>query len=312
MRLLEQITILLILLAPVPAEGRDAGSIYVATDRDVYVSGDYLFFSSVLPDDPAGTAAGRSQYAYLLIRNEDSRPVVTIRFRLNDECSAGAVYLPDTLGTGYYQLVAFTNFMRNLGENHYFTRQLIIVNRFDRELSNLRFLGDRDSVPVPVAGGNRRSPIELDAGKTEYGCRERVELMLDRTDEAAGPDRFSLSVSLKGTGIPSLNSGMDDHADPGSRTGAGSRDNRVKYLPETEGIYYYGRVAGEDGQPVPGKRVYLSIPDSIPNLVYAVSGGDGTFSFLLSEFYFGKEAFFMLEDPEGSRLIIDDKFSLEN
>ena len=107
-------------------------TIFVHTDRDIYVAGEHLFFDLRLFTEPA--IAGRtSAFAYIALRSEKGL-VKRISLKVDKGQGHGQIYLPDTLSSGYYELIAFTNWMRNAGEEWYFKKPLFIANRFDNNL----------------------------------------------------------------------------------------------------------------------------------------------------------------------------------
>lgn len=103
-------------------------SVYVHTDRDLYVAGEHILFSTrLLKGQDTGKSSG---FIYLLLRGAHGN-VSGVTLPLDNAGAHGSIYIPDTLSTGYYELFAFTNWMRNFGEQDYFRKPLLIVNRFD-------------------------------------------------------------------------------------------------------------------------------------------------------------------------------------
>lgn len=106
--------------------------VYLHSDRDIYVSGEYVhcyiqLFPASQPHVP------RSSIIYLVLRDVSSRQVMQQALRLEGNALSTVFVLPDTLSSGHYELLAFTQFMRNQGEDSFFAKQLFIANRFDNE-----------------------------------------------------------------------------------------------------------------------------------------------------------------------------------
>lgn len=109
--------------------------VFVNTDRDIYIAGEDLFLSASLFTEPfiPGKVSG---FVYVALRSEHEI-IKRLTFELEEGKASGNIYLPDTLSSGYYELIAFTNWMRNAGEEWYFRKSIFIANRFDTSLEVL-------------------------------------------------------------------------------------------------------------------------------------------------------------------------------
>ncbi|HNX80389.1 MAG TPA: hypothetical protein PKJ24_10900, partial [Prolixibacteraceae bacterium] len=87
--------------------------VVMVTDREVYVAGDRLFFS-LLQTSSAGQT---SDYGYITLMNATGNHLFNGLLKYENYRSYGSIYLADTLVTGFYQLVSYTNFMRNNGDS---------------------------------------------------------------------------------------------------------------------------------------------------------------------------------------------------
>ena len=153
--------------------------VYLQTDRNIYIAGGDLFFTLYLK----GSSNQMSKYAYLILRDRYNFPVSRARVEIKNQSSFGTIWLPDTLHSDIYQLVCYTNWMRNEGEDSYFTKEIIIANRFDRKLERFDSTlyaypsansSDTDSVNII---GNENLVIYPD--KQIYKTREKVNFYID-------------------------------------------------------------------------------------------------------------------------------------
>jgi len=173
--------------------------ILLQTDRDIYVAGELLFFNCMRYDFPIQKAMERSRYAYLVLRNESNASILEICMKLENNIFSGSIYLPDTLSTGRYQLVSFTNCMRNIGEKSFFKKELLIVNRFDRELNkiflNTNLLDTIHNSEDKDFNKYDSSLITLSSDRNIYARRDKIKIVFDaaglKTNEIA-----HLSVSV--------------------------------------------------------------------------------------------------------------------
>jgi len=138
-------TLLLFVLCYFPVVGQDKSEpsiperVYLHTDKNIYIAGENLFYIIYLQGNPGQM----SRYAYLVLRNRNNIAVARERVDLKNQMAYGNVFLPDTLPTDIYQVVCFTNYMRNEGEDSFFTNEIIIANRFDKKTE----LADSTNIP---------------------------------------------------------------------------------------------------------------------------------------------------------------------
>ncbi len=161
--------------------------IFVTSDRDHYVAGERLFFHLRLfnMDDYEGP---QSSYAYLTLRNQDG-VIDGLTLRLMEGQASGSLYLHDTLSTGLYEMLGFTNWMRNHGEQAFFRKTIFIANRFDQDLSFIEpaIVSDQDlDLLFSAEGGNmvNEQPAKLLISATgKFDASNRDVFALDQAGD---------------------------------------------------------------------------------------------------------------------------------
>ena len=294
--------------------------VFVHTDRAFYIAGEDVFFKIYIINADSHKLSEISKIAYLILRNSASVPVAKIRFKVDGGIAFGSFFLSDTLSSGLYQLTAFTNWMRNSGEETFFKKEIFVANRFDKELHVL------DGSPDPSAIQNNSAPPDVKENismivipdKAEYSRREKINLSLkfpDNTsgigadisvsvfEEAPGNDnRFSISKYFSKQSIDSISQIFPDL-------------HKVRFLPEMKGEIIQGRIIDrETREAVANSCIFLCAKDTIVNLKYDYSDAHGFFRFLLNDYYNGKDLFFSIKDNTEDKLkiVTDDKFELNN
>ncbi len=101
---------------------------FVETDRDIYISGEDVWFNIWLFDRQKETLSDNSKIVYVEILSPNNRPVVQKRIGLASGTGSGRVTLPDTLRPGVYLLRAYTSWMKNFMPENCFTRKLKVYN----------------------------------------------------------------------------------------------------------------------------------------------------------------------------------------
>jgi len=288
--------------------------IYLHTDRDIYIAGENLFYKLYLKGNPDQL----SRYAYLLLRDLNNSVVIHVRSEINDLVSYGNIYLPDTLSSGFYQIVCYTNLMRNGSEENYFMKEIIVANRFDEKLNPFTDVSGGNnpdiysSKMINDSSSNRNLAIHLD--KAVFNPREKISFTVDAKNNQ-GNNLLNLSVSVSEfiPGIPFEPSVTDyfDHKNEVS-SGTGPNPDQCKYMPEFNGTVLQGRII-----PIPGSinesgvyTVLVSTIDTIANMQYSFSGSVGEFCFQLNPFYEGKDLFIRLKENVKATVDLDNKISL--
>jgi len=102
--------------------------IYVMTDRNIYFTGENIWFKIICTESIYNVPADLSKIAYLELLTRDNNPVSKHITELKKGIGSGCITLPDGLAPGNYQLRAYTNWMKNFGYDCFFEKDLIIIN----------------------------------------------------------------------------------------------------------------------------------------------------------------------------------------
>jgi hypothetical protein len=103
---------------------------YIHTDRDVYVAGEELWFTSYLFERETGKISSGSEIAYFELLNPNNKPVIQKRMLISEGICPGSTHLPDTLPPGIYTCRIYTNWMKNFLPANASTKNIAIVNPF--------------------------------------------------------------------------------------------------------------------------------------------------------------------------------------
>lgn len=317
--------------------------IFMATDRDAYIAGEHLLFALTLLPSPAP----KSKIAYLVLRNQENKNVETANIRLTNDFFSGRLYLHDTLSTGTYQLLAYTNIMR-ADEKAFYTKEIFVASRFDH---NLNFISPPKNFAKTVKAYKPLSDTVLnfsaDAGFL-HGGAEPAQNILPQIPEI-NQEHFTVSVSDKEPGrrekvevnfkfsgedsliflcisvTPKIAQGLYPAQNicsgfSGIPDGKGDKNSREKngFLLENEGFVLSGRIANTNRNTTPDlskKRVYLYAQDSFPYLDYAPADASGNFLFMLPNYYTGKTILLNVEGAKGGSaahsVLADNKYKTE-
>ncbi len=293
----------------IPEDPNTKERLLLHTDRDLMVAGEYLFFSAYLFNDSQDYNR-QSRFAYVALRNA-SGTLERVTLNLEKGEGHGAIYIHDTLSTGVYELVGFTNWMRNQGEESYFRIPIVVVNRFDETLEAIARLSPEspadEAGPLPNAEDTSKEGLVLHAGPSRLGRRSRGSFQLQLPGTGSGHARVSVSIAPVASQLVRGESWHQPKAFSQTPTRTAS-----PYYMETEGMMLSGQLIEKGSrQGLPGARVVLNTPDTLVNFVYAETDQQGFFHFLLNDYYYHRELFLSPgPDWDGQELsiLIDDKY----
>ena len=278
---------------------------YLQTDRSTYISGEKIYYKLYLLDPATKKRSDISRVGYILLRSAGSNPSLKIRVKIDAGMSNGSILLPDTLSSGAYQLVAYSGVMKNVGEQCFFHKQIIIANRFDKELD---FKIPKSTSTDSSLTESNLNGLTIKTDKNVYHIREKVLVSLGKMHSKA-------NVSISVFEEPEISSPYKSITETLQGFTIIKPDKQVStsYTPENTGKILRGRVIDSStGKYVKSATVLLSCMDTISNLQYALTDSAGLFQLLLNDYYEGKELFLTIKDlPENQhwKIQIEDEFA---
>lgn len=275
-------------------------SVIVTTDRDVYVAGENILLKTRIFSRTLNSETP-SNVCYVLLRDTKNTYCRIFLKTAQNNIGTNSIYIPDTLQTGYYQIVAFTGYMRNFSEELYFYKQILIVNRFDEWLTNLFQQDDSLRNVLP-----EQPSFKIVLEKDSFKFREKVNVKCLLPPEYSSFKDFTVSVR---SFVPYA--GYDTRrTSSGNSSFIGGQD--LQFPAERDGIYLTGKIVTSGSLPVTGECLFLSTPDSVANLQYTYSNAKGDFSFLLNGYHLGKQLIIKTEKNSNGRynIVLNDKFKL--
>jgi TonB-dependent SusC/RagA subfamily outer membrane receptor len=107
--------------------GHNIEKAYLHFDKPYYAAGDTIYFKAYVTN-PLYEPSTLSGILNVELINPANNICGYVILKLNDGMAAGDFALADTLKKGNYRLRAYTNMMRNAGEEYFFDQYLSIVN----------------------------------------------------------------------------------------------------------------------------------------------------------------------------------------
>ena len=107
--------------------------IYLHLDKPYYASGEYMYFRAYLTDMNLYRENVESGIIYVELSDAKKKLIKRTLLYSEENEFAGQMELSDSLPSGYYHLRAYTNWMRNAGEDYFYRRDIYIGNTTDQK-----------------------------------------------------------------------------------------------------------------------------------------------------------------------------------
>jgi hypothetical protein len=102
--------------------------VYLHTDRDVYVPHEDIWYKAYVVNAQNNQVVDYSKNLYVELISPSAKIVSRKMLRLEKGLANGDFKLADTLTSGYYRLRAYTNWMRNFGDNFIFEKTIRVAD----------------------------------------------------------------------------------------------------------------------------------------------------------------------------------------
>ncbi|MBE9585137.1 carboxypeptidase regulatory-like domain-containing protein [Mucilaginibacter sp. JRF] len=126
--------------------------IYLHTDKPYYAIGDTLYFKAYITAGAKHMLSAVSGAVYVDLINERNQVEKSVKLPVINGLSSGTIALEDGLADGNYRLRAYTEWMRNAGDDFFFDHTLAVVKVHPEVAANIRYQYEQhDGKPVVYA-----------------------------------------------------------------------------------------------------------------------------------------------------------------
>lgn len=285
--------------------------IFLHIDRKIYIAGEDLLFSFYLLDTQSYELSKGTEVGYVVVQNENSDVIGQSQVKVENGIASGAIYLTDTLKTGYYHVIAYTNFMRNLPDSNFFVSQILVANRFDSDFSNLILKNQSYSqAKNGELDSNKHHLLTITPSKLILKKRNKSNFALEIND----PDCDYIDISVSIIEIPPIEYKNTISLHPSQTSPTISFDSTgITYLKEDKYIEMHGFLFDPaSGKKLPNQQLILTTPDTLTNFNFAQTNQMGQFRFAISDYYTDRELFIKIKDDtendSPSKIVLTPKF----
>ena len=131
--------------------------IHLHIDRDMYVSGEKIWFKAYVTEAMAHLFPTFSNYVYVELINSSDSLITRVMVRKENELFHGYLLLSEMVQEGKYTIRAYTRYMENMGDDYFFRKNIQIGNisgekENDKNKKQPRIMGDYEVSFFPEGG----------------------------------------------------------------------------------------------------------------------------------------------------------------
>ncbi len=277
--------------------------IYLDHTGPMVFAGEYFYYALYCFNAQSNKLTNISRLGYVALVNDKKEFLFEHKLKMDGGLGQGDFFVSTDVPSGTYKLLGYTQWMKNNGVAQVFKDDIVIVNPYLADQSNLLSGSDQENNKRKETGMKLlrkvdSSTISFSVDKSKYRTREKVKLSLKNYKGYLGNGAYTIKV------IKKEHLGKDTFMDATRYADAYFNvDKQIEqqvgdslFLPEQRGELLFGTVTDFNGSPVADKPVVLSIPGKEFLLKFSRTDDDGNFYSYLRKDYKISTAVIQVED----------------
>ncbi|HJV77101.1 MAG TPA: MG2 domain-containing protein, partial [Paludibacter sp.] len=110
--------------------------LYVQTDKPYYSAGEEIWFKAYLVNETTLESNSLSQFVYVELIDKMDSVLYRVKIKKDSTGFAGHIKLKSEIPSGTYSLRAYTYWMQNVGNDFFFSKNILIGNKIDDRISS--------------------------------------------------------------------------------------------------------------------------------------------------------------------------------
>jgi hypothetical protein len=252
--------------------------LFIHANTTTFLTGETLYCKAYCLNAADYGRSRISKIAYIELIDNTRKSVFKQKLYLENGTAQGDFFIPTTLKTGNYKLIAYTKWMLN-SRKSVFEMELAIINPFQAPDNN----NGVNTVEIPeqtsMANGNPSFSIVTD--KTTYALREKVSLGFKTTGQIP---KGSYSLSIRKVDALPIKRQPTAREFMTANANAAPSPKTMTFLPELRGELLSGLIISKKGaKDLNHKTVALSVPGTSYAFKIAETDRSGRFTFILDK-----------------------------
>lgn len=270
---------------------------YAHLNTTLLFPGEYLNYKLYCLDKEKNTLSSLSTIAYVELIGASKETVFKHRVLLENGEGFSDFFVPTTLPSGNYKVVAYTQWMQNTGVADVFIADVKVINPYlSEKLKTTKSTPLKYTLDTKLHSQNSNkehttfSKIDVKLDKNTFGKREKVAASLVNNIAELGYGSYSISVR-KVDEIPTFDTPKAQIINKENFRKNGLLKPNAMLAPESEGYFLTGKILNKSTKiPVPNIDVAISIPGEDFYFSVATTKLDGTFNFTVDPDFPGTSA----------------------
>lgn len=279
--------------------------IYVHHNTTFLLTGEYFYYKVYCLNDKTKKLTDFSKIAYVELVGSDKQSVFKHKIKLVNGIGQGDFFIPTTVPSGKYKVIAYTQWMRNSEIANFYQNDISIINPFQSDQkaileSNVNSQDIDQAIYSTNNDTDINSSIELKVNSQNFATRQKVTLNINKlSNDLYG--NYSVSVrKIEKLQIPKRTSAKNFVLLNNQNEGSVFTINRTNiFIPELRGELISGKVIDPISKaPVNNVKVALSIPGE--NYIFKISNSNelGVFYFNIENEYNSENAIIQILGDE--------------
>jgi len=268
----------------------DQETIFIHSNTTTFLTGETLYFKLYCLNPLNNKTSLISKIAYVELIDSEKKPLQKNKIYLDKGIGTGDYFIPTTLKTGNYKIVAYTKWMLNNVNSQKYEIDVFIINPFQTQEPNDNITFDiinpaKSNTTIQTTNSNSENDkrIDFEFDKESYYTREKVNLKLKHLTETIEKGNYSVSIR-KTDQIPTLKQLTPSDFVKKTAENYVNTPNSFDYIPEIRSELITGNLTSKNDRSIANKSIALSLPGKEYVLKIVKTNAQGKFAFLLDQF----------------------------
>lgn len=266
-------------------------TIFIHSNATTFVSGETLFYKLYCLNTESNKPSNISKIAYVELLDNKKGSVFKHKLFLEEGMSQGDFFVPTSLKTGNYKLIAYTTWMLNKTEATFFEMDIFIVNPFlvnEEKQSEIKKTETISNILMDTLNPTANQNFAIEWNKNSFSNRDLVQLKIKSLTDSLQGGNYSLSVRKREELPFNKQFTAMDFAKIASRTNNGiERNEDGLLLPELRGEIISGKIISKnENNSVNNKTIALSVSGKSFAFKTVNTNASGNFIFSLDTPYY--------------------------